>query len=138
MGKYSKYDVRQAPPRKWKVHPIWRGIGCILLILLPVLSYVGAVSIVQENKTQHWFNVPKEMAGTVNSALAQKMPSMSDFLYSLPRVNTMDLLVTVALLIVGFGILTVIGSFFYSAMGPSRYTSLDSPPVGRSPHRRPR
>ncbi|MBX3046583.1 MAG: hypothetical protein KJZ53_06190 [Anaerolineales bacterium] len=26
-------------PFPWRVHPIWRGIGCILLIILPVVAY---------------------------------------------------------------------------------------------------
>lgn len=26
-------------PFPWRVHPIWRGIGCILLIVLPVVAY---------------------------------------------------------------------------------------------------
>lgn len=26
-------------PFPWRVHPIWRGIGCLLLLILPVVAY---------------------------------------------------------------------------------------------------
>jgi hypothetical protein len=26
-------------PFPWRVHPIWRGIGCLLLILVPIIAY---------------------------------------------------------------------------------------------------
>ncbi len=136
MGKYSKFDTfRDAPPRKWKVHPIWRGIGCFMLIILPIMSYYGALSFLEANQTQHWIRIPKEMMVTVNAALAQKIPPLSDFLGSMPRLLVSELVVTLLFLVIGFGILTIMGSFLYSAAGPSRYGPLDSPPVGRSPHR---
>lgn len=30
---------RGTGPFPWRVHPIWRGIGCFLMILIPVISY---------------------------------------------------------------------------------------------------
>lgn len=30
---------RASGPFPWRVHPIWRGIGCLLLILIPIISY---------------------------------------------------------------------------------------------------
>ena len=30
----------------WKVHPIWRGIGCIMAILIPALSFALAAYII--------------------------------------------------------------------------------------------
>lgn len=30
---------RGSGPFPWRVHPIWRGIGCLLLILIPIISY---------------------------------------------------------------------------------------------------
>ena len=42
MGKYERFDyqTRKKPPPK--IHPIWRGIGCMMLILIPVVAYAAA------------------------------------------------------------------------------------------------
>ena len=38
----------KAESRPWSVHPIWRGIGCLWLVLLPVMSYAGAYLLVRK------------------------------------------------------------------------------------------
>lgn len=30
---------RNRGPFPWRVHPIWRGIGCLMLIILPLIAY---------------------------------------------------------------------------------------------------
>jgi hypothetical protein len=30
---------RNRGPFPWRVHPIWRGIGCLMLIVLPIIAY---------------------------------------------------------------------------------------------------
>ena len=41
-NRYKKADVKKAG-----IHPIWRGIGCIMLILIPVISYLGSLVFLQ-------------------------------------------------------------------------------------------
>ena len=115
----SKYDPtfaqtsRRSGPSS--VHPIWRGIGCILLILVPIISFAGAKLLVQENIKQHWIDIPQEMLGS----------------FSVPvvgRVLFADLAVWIILIVIGFGILTVVYALFYRLLGPSRYGPLESPP----------
>ena len=45
MGKYSKYQ-RPSIKRLREVHPIWRGIGCILIVLVPLMAYALATLLV--------------------------------------------------------------------------------------------
>ena len=50
MTSYDKYNPRaNMPSRPYRVHPIWRGIGCFMMVLIPVMSYAGAVLLVEEN-----------------------------------------------------------------------------------------
>jgi hypothetical protein len=35
----SEARRRNRGPFPWRVHPIWRGIGCLLLIVLPLIAY---------------------------------------------------------------------------------------------------
>ncbi len=41
MGKYSKY--RRKSEQRPGTHPIWRGIGCILIVVVPLISYALTV-----------------------------------------------------------------------------------------------
>ena len=101
MGRYQQYerDVRDAPEG---VHPVWRGIGFLLLGLIAVMSYAGANLLVEANKTRGWIAVPYEIRGGV---------SWAPDLYS-------ELIVTFFLMMIGFGIITIIYSIIYRITRP--------------------
>lgn len=126
MPKYDKFsDQSRLKGRPWKIHPIWRGIGCILMIIIPVLAYAGAVLLIQANEKQHWLPMPRELTQPV----------------TLPLIGTINefyilLIVTVLLMIIGFGVLTILYSLIYSTMGPPRLGPLDAEPVRTSPKKR--
>ena len=121
MTKYNQFSPRShAPKRPWTVHPVWRGIGCLMMIIIPVLSYAGAVLIVQENVKQGWLPVPAEFS----RAIAIPFLGNVEYLFA-------NLLVTIVLSLIGFGIFTSLYSLMYSMLGPSQYGPLDSPPLRR-------
>jgi hypothetical protein len=126
MAKYRKYDrgpgVKKAP---WEIHPIWRGIGCILMLIIPVMAYAGAVMLVEANFTQRWVPVPADLARTISIPMIGAVPN----LYA-------NLIVTAILALFGYGIMTIVFSLFYGMVGPPRYGPLDSPPVRERPRRR--
>ena len=126
MTKYNQYSPRsRAPERPWKVHPIWRGIGCVMMILIPLISYAGAVWLVQENLKEGWMPVPAEFARPISLPFLGSTPYLLAYL-----------LVTVVLSLIGFGVFTALYSLIYSLVGPSQYGPLDSPPMRRSQQRR--
>ncbi len=125
MGKYSYNRRATIPPRPWTIHPIWRGIGCLMMILIPIMSYAGATLIVQANIKQRWVPMPVELARTIN------VPFIGDVRYLLAI-----LAVAVFLMLVGFGILTAVYSLVYRVLGPPQYGPLDSPPLRRTYGRR--
>ena len=51
MGRYQQYEkqVKEGPKSS---HPIWRGIGFLLMGLIAVMSYAGANLLVEANKTR--------------------------------------------------------------------------------------
>ncbi len=137
MTKYSKYEFHQIEKKPWTVHPIWRGIGCILIVLIPVLSYLGATYVVRENFKMQWFSVPVELSRHLDlSFIWRFLPFLRTSLGGLEDLYNLDILLTLAFLIVGFGLLSVVYSMMYSAVGPSRYGPTDAPPVKRSPKRK--
>ena len=115
----SKYDpTYQAKSRRSilpPTHPVWRGIGCFLLVLLPVLAFAGGKLLVQANRTQRWVQVPTELTG-------------SFFVPVIGRVFYADLVVAAGLIFFIFAIITVIYAIIYKVIGIPRYGPLDSPP----------
>lgn len=115
----TKYDPTYQPKSRRTlippVHPVWRGIGCILLILLPIISFAAARLLVQANNEQRWIQVPGELTGSFIAPV-------------LGRVFFADLALTVVLIVIGFAIITVAYSILYRFIGIPRYGPLDSPP----------
>ena len=115
----TKYDPTYQPKSRRTIippiHPVWRGIGCFLLILLPIVAFAGAKILVQTNSRQRWIQMPAELTG------AFTVPIIGRVIYA-------DLALTVILIVIGFAILTVAYSVIYRIIGIPRYGPLDSPP----------
>jgi len=124
MGRYRSYTRQGVKERPWDVHPIWRGIGCILIILIPIMAYAGAVVLIRENTENNWVSLPREL--TVSYVIP----------YLGFRINFADIAATILLMFIGFGVLVVIYAFIYRLIGPPRYGPLDSPPIKRKPRKR--
>jgi hypothetical protein len=94
------------------------------MILIPLMSYAGAVLLVDANRQNGWVLVPREMARTVSVPLVGAVP----YLYA-------HILVAILLALVGFAALTVIYALVYRAVGPGTLGPLDAPPERRRPRR---
>jgi hypothetical protein len=116
MSKYSRaYLHPSTPPRRQYIHPIWWGIGCILIILIPIISFAGARLLMQANSSQGWIGIPGGLSRPINTQL-------------LGAVTYADLSATVILIIIGFGLLTALYALLYGLFGPPKYGPLDVPP----------
>jgi hypothetical protein len=133
---------QQEKPRPWRVHPIWRGIGCVMLVLLPIVAYAGSdmlvdnVEYVQKQFNQMgffrrevyllaWFDV-------VRDYVPQVIPQMDSLentlaLSPIPYFWGKMLLAFVITMIL-FAFLSILYSIVFSVMGPSAYGQLDVKP----------
>lgn len=115
MGRYHHLEK---PPlrrqRPWQIHPIWRGLGCLLVFIIPILAYGIAVYLVEENWRQGWVYVPRSMLA----------PGEDPNLY-------LVLLVTFALTFLVYAVITLVYLIIYRFVGPPLHTPLDVPPVRR-------
>ena len=120
-NKYAKYDsVNRIEERPWQIHPIWRGLGCIMLLIVPILSFLGAYIMVGQGIIiSLGIPYPAEFA-TLLFAF--------DFMGTTYAVDTMTLIITGLLIIIGFAALMILYSLLYSALGPPRYGPLDAKP----------
>ena len=134
MSKYNQFE-RNAGAKKpgEEVHPIWRGIGCVMMVLIPVLSVIGALVIIETGKEQKW-PLPAELLGTPQFPyLMYTLPVVRDFTATVSKVDDLFAigLISVVLMILGFFVLSFLYSLAYKIVGPPRYTRLDAPDVPR-------
>ena len=101
MGRYQQYQ-RDVKDTDEGVHPIWRGIGFLLMGLITIMSYAGANLLVEENKIKGWVEVPYGIQGGV---------SWAPDLYA-------ELIVMFFLAMIGFGIMTIAYSLIYKITRP--------------------
>ncbi len=104
MGVYEKGVVHKEEEIRGP-HPLWRGIGCIMMILVLAMSYAGASLLVDENKVQRWVVVPDGLRG------GPPLGAWAADLYA-------ELATAFFLAIVGFGILVIGYSIVFKAGSP--------------------
>jgi hypothetical protein len=131
MGKYSSYSHQKEKPRNVGVHPVMRGIGCIMIILVPILSYGIAVLLVNYGFSHGW-PIPPNWYGppTIHPLLLrlEGLRPIWDFLIQQDNLIA-NLIFTVAIIVVIGGIMSVIYGYMYTLFGPPRYGPMDVPPI---------
>jgi hypothetical protein len=127
MGKYAKYQHKSVERRT--LHPIWRGIGCILIIIVPLLTFglmvVFAPSIIATGK------VPYQFLGHVDFPdWAYKSRITSDIVNYIHSINHLwlDILTFFVILLILTAVTSLVYSMVYALVGPARYSAEDAPP----------
>jgi hypothetical protein len=130
MAKYRTYERQAAPTRK-DPHPIWRGIGCLIMLIVPALS-LGISAILIQLAPSFGIQLPNELLGP---------PLMPAFLFQVPglvgilnwiqgRNNLYAILVgTFLVTILLAGVLALGYAIIYRIVGPPRYSRFDAPPT---------
>ena len=127
MAKYSKFEKKEvvAP---YKIHPIWRAFGCVMFIILPIMSGAAAWELVNGAGKDLSFIVGMrgnlQLPGTLYtlpyiSWAAAKISSIPN----LPAMTIFFLLI----LILFSGIVSMLYAMIYRMIGPPRYTQIDAP-----------
>jgi hypothetical protein len=108
---------------------IWRGIGCLLIIIVPVLSYAAAELSIDYFIAQRL--VPRELLIT---------PQVPDWLWLAPvlarivqavigrRAFLAILVLTFVYILFLSGIFSVLYAYMYRLAAPKKYGPLDAPP----------
>jgi len=121
--RYSKYR-REETSKVRQTNPIWRGIGCILILITPIVSFAIANEIMLSGVVQDFIYLPPTLRYTVTlPVIGVPVP----FFY-----GTLSL--TVVVMVALFAAFFVVYSALYKILGPSPYGPTDVPPV--RPNRR--
>jgi hypothetical protein len=129
MGKYSTSSRKKVPPKPENPHFIWRGIGCLMMIIIPVISFAAGYETINYGLERGW-QIPYQWLGT------PRYPDLfyrSDALMTLlsPITNTPNFYAyaitgVVYATLLG-GIISVAYAIAYRYVGPPQYGPLDAP-----------
>ena len=129
MGKYQQYE-KKTVERPYIVHPIWRGIGCVLIILIPLISFALAQEMVN-GSMQNLIPIPYGLRGTIQfPAWVWSIPVISSIARAIGSYPNLLAVIAfgITILVILAAILTTAYAFLYRFIGPPRYTRLDAPP----------
>lgn len=111
MPKRHSYDSQmRLTPAKKEVHPIWRGVGLIFIILIPIISISLALLLVAQNQENRWLSIPKELLVKAKDPLI-----------------LVKVILSVAFILILFAIFTFITVLANRLFGPPRYGPYDVP-----------
>jgi len=129
MGRYNRSTSKSPMPRRREVHPVMRGIGCILMVLVPVLSYGIAGLLVQRGIGAQI--IPPAWYGYMTfPSWATRLTGLNfvtNFLSGIRGLPAIIAFTLIAIIVMG-GIISVIFGYVYEIFGPPRYGPTDAPP----------
>ncbi|MDH3944792.1 MAG: hypothetical protein OEV06_11920 [Anaerolineae bacterium] len=98
------------------IHPIWRGIGCILFIIVPFISLALADLIIESNISQ--IQIPAAMQGTLDIGIMEPIR----FFYA-------KAFFAIIISVAAFAILAFIYALVYRLTGGGARGPMDAPPI---------
>jgi hypothetical protein len=134
MTKYQRITHKDEE-RPWAIHPVWRGIGCFMALIIIVMSYAGAKEFTDYNQRTKKLGLPDQMYDKVYISYTKYIPALKqdDVVNKfLANVKYGYLVFMLIFMFIGFGAFSFVYSALYRVSGPSRYSALDAPPVRRS------
>jgi len=109
MGKYSSRARKPAgPDPKNTVNPYMRGIGCLLMVVVPVFSYL----------------VGSDLAG---KGIGLQILSADWYKLANHTILPASLAIAVVVTIVVGGIISIIFGYMYNLLSPAKYSGMDVP-----------
>ena len=131
MGKYTGFQKPDRPRRQQELHPVWRGVGCLLMVIIPILSYVLAVISV-DLLLSSGVGLPPELLGTPSFKIpafvyrAQGLGKILGWFMSLNNLYA-NLLLTILYIVLFSLLISLVYAFMYRTMGPQK-DPLDAEP----------
>ena len=102
-----------------EVHPVWRGIGFALMIIIPFISYFASLLIIAANKVHNWVPIPPDLL----------LPKGDAYLI-------IKIILTVGVAFVIYAVFMLVTFLSHRLFGPARYGPEDAPPIQRKIHKR--
>ena len=131
MGKHTSVSSRKPLKEIDRTpHAVWRGIGCLMILLMPIISMALAYETINYGLEKKW-PIPHQLLG---------FPKMPQIFYDVPVLRQLTYpirqiddfyayaLATLVYMMVVGGVISVLYALVYSVIGPPRYGPFDAPP----------
>jgi hypothetical protein len=130
MGKYNTFTQKELP-KKNQTHEIWKNLGCLMMVLIPIISIAAGYETVNWMVENHIKGIPVQWLG---------IPRLPAFIYRSSGLKTLFLWMTdipnlyayaaasILYMVIISSVVSVAYTTVYSMIGPSRYGPLDAPP----------
>ncbi|OGO66210.1 MAG: hypothetical protein A2029_13175 [Chloroflexi bacterium RBG_19FT_COMBO_47_9] len=130
MGFSTQQYRKRRDQRPWKINPVWRGIGCALMILIPIMAWYATTLFLQSNQKPV---LPWELTKVVAIPFT-KVAEIDRVILQINRYFDAtgfvfgQIFFTIIFSFIGFGIMAFLYAILYKVAGPSRYGPFDVPP----------
>ena len=111
--RYAQHERQREIKRR--MNPVWRGVGCVLLVALAVSGFLGAGWFLRENAARNLVYLPLELT---------RVP----YLTFLPDGILLQVFIALVFMLFGYGVL----AFVYALAFPYKPSEVDAPPLKRS------
>lgn len=138
MTKYTRV-IQHKDERRWAIHPVWRGIGCVMILIIIVVGYALAKEFTDYNQKTQKFGLPDQLYKPVYITYTKYIPALKqdDVVNKLlAHVKYGYLIFGAIFMFIGFGAFSFAYSAIYRVSGPARYSPIDSPEVRKPPRMR--
>ena len=131
MGKYTSVTRQKEPAKITGVHPIMKGLGCLMFVIVPVISYGVAVILVKLGIARGWPLPPEWLGPPVFNPLLWKVAGLIPILNFLSFQTNLiaNLVIAAAITITIGGVMAILFGYIYKMFGPPQYGPLDAPPI---------
>jgi hypothetical protein len=127
MGRYSKtqYERKEKP----QGNPLWRGVGCIIMVALPLITF--GLTVLSMAPLLASGLMPMQLLGNVNfPAWVFKVNGLSNVAIFIRGIDNLwlGIIVFFIILILLTGVASLVYVSVMQFIGPPRYSEKDAPP----------
>ena len=130
MGKYTSSSRKRLPPKHDGPHAIWRGIGCLMMLIVPAISIAAGVTIIDYGVRHNWPIPYQLLIAPSLPNFFYKSSGLLTIFYPLTQIQFLYAYIAISVLFIILlgGVISLLYAFIYRFVGPSRYSPLDAPP----------
>jgi hypothetical protein len=129
MAKYNYFEKAKDSQDKPTIHPVWRGIGCLITLLTPIISGAAAVVLLDFGLSQKWPFL-YQLGGNVRfSDIFYQIPIVlvaANYISSIPNLRALVMFFVLFLMLFS-SVFALLNAVLYRTFGPPRYSPLDAP-----------
>jgi hypothetical protein len=132
MGKYTFSSSREQKAKDTdRPHSVWNGLGCLMMVVVPVMSIAGAILTVQFGLSAGWPFPAVLLRHITAPDWIYFMPGLARLLLKVFSVNYLlaYIYISVIYIVVLGGLMSILYAILYRMTAPSQYGPMDAPPI---------